>query len=157
VHRHEHAGRDLRQDVQEERRDVRVHEHPMRSVDQQDIIGGEPIEDPEVDGFEGLPDQLVADAVDLSAGLRVDRHDAGPKVAVAAGAPCEQRRVARADLEVQVGCAIAQKAVDRRSVEAWEPAVHPRGLERVIGMMLDPSKVVHAAVDRCEGASNRLF
>ena len=64
-----------------------------RVVHEHHVAGAQLREDRQVDVLERLADHLVADAVDLGTGMRVDGHDSGRETVIADRSPHELRRV----------------------------------------------------------------
>lgn len=59
-----HTGGQGRQDVEEERDDIRIHEHPMRSVEEDNVAGSKLGKNRQVGVLKGTPQDLVAKLID---------------------------------------------------------------------------------------------
>src|SRR6202035_2398898 len=147
VYADEHAGGQLRQDVQEEHDGVGVHEHAMRAVQEHDVAAAQLVEHVEVRALDRLPHDPVADGVDLAAWIWVERDDLHVDATVAARAVDEQRRVARSDLHVAAWRVFAGEAIERYAVQAEQVAVAPARLPRVALLDADGQEIVGVGLE----------
>src|SRR5207237_10239731 len=88
-------------------------------------------EDVQADGLKRLPQDRVADLVDLAARMRIHRNDLHVQPAVPARAIDEERRVAGADLDVPSRLSLAREAVQGHAVQSEEHKVPPVRLARI--------------------------
>ena len=89
---HDHAGRQPRQQLEEEHRRVRIHERPVGAVEEENVAGAQLVDNREIRLLERGADDLVAEPVDLGAGTRIDRDDPRGQLPVAYGPARELRR-----------------------------------------------------------------
>jgi hypothetical protein len=113
------------QHVEKEDHRVRIREHAVSTVQENDIPVLQVREDVEVGRLDRLPHHTVADRIDLAAGSRIDRHDFRIELSVAARSIDEQGGISRADLDVAARRSFTREAVERRAVDTEQESVVP--------------------------------